>query len=59
MATLLYEQIFRQLSFWTDALAEGFGLVAVSFAAFGLVLAFVPLFWIMRQKPAIVLKCNE
>lgn len=59
VATLLYEQIFRQLSFWTDALAEGFGLVAVSFAAFGLVLAFVPLFWIMRQKPAIVLKCNE
>lgn len=58
-AVLLYEQIFRQLSFWADALAGGFGLVAVSFAVFGLVLAFVPLFWIMRQKPANVLKCNE
>lgn len=57
--TFFYEAICGGLTNWGKALSGGFGIIAVTFLVFGVLLSLFPIIWVMKLKPADVLKCTE
>ena len=59
VVTILYEIVVGNLSGWWTTISGGFGAIVLLFILFGIVLSLFPLVWVMKMKPATVLKCQE
>lgn len=57
--TIIYEVIIGSITVWWETISGGFGFVVLLFMLFGIVLSLFPMLWVMKMKPANVLKCSE